>query len=147
LIALTCVTYIPVLFGGFVWDDEYDIVANHQLHTLGGLVRLWTMPGIVTQYYPLTNTTFWIEYQLWGPLAAGLSPEQHSSSRNQRRFCSGGCCDNCRSPPPGSPPPFLPYIRCMSNRFAWIIERKNTLSGVLYLATMLARHSCMATDN
>ena len=63
--------YWPALHAGFVWDDDMYVTENATLRSLDGLRRLWLERGAVPQYYPLTHTTFWLEYHLWGLAPAG----------------------------------------------------------------------------
>ena len=65
LVALTCLVYVPVLWAGFVWDDDDYVVENASLRDTTGLVRIWTDPLATPQYYPLVQTSFWIEQHLW----------------------------------------------------------------------------------
>ena len=58
--------YLPALFGPFLWDDGRCVVENTALRDLHGLWRIWTDPTASQQYYPLTFTTFWLDYQMWG---------------------------------------------------------------------------------
>lgn len=77
IILLTLVAYLPAIFAGYIWEDSYYITNNALLQRGDGLGRIWT--GVVPspanyplpQYYPLTYTTFWIEYRLWGVQPAG----------------------------------------------------------------------------
>jgi len=64
---LGLVAYFPALRAGFIWDDDLYVSANQTLRSLDGLRRIWFDPGASPQYYPLTFTSFWIEFQLWGP--------------------------------------------------------------------------------
>jgi Flp pilus assembly protein TadD len=66
LIAATFLAYFPALHGGFIWDDDAHISANPTLRSLSGLWEIWFRPGATCQYYPLSFTVFWAEYQLWG---------------------------------------------------------------------------------
>jgi len=66
LVVMTLAAYLPVWEAGFVWDDDDYVTANSTLHNLDGLRRIWLEPGAVPQYYPLTFTSFWVEYHLWG---------------------------------------------------------------------------------
>ncbi len=66
LVLLTVVSLAPALKGSFIWDDDAYVSANATLRSAGGLRRIWFEPGALAQYYPLTYTTFWIEYRLWG---------------------------------------------------------------------------------
>jgi len=65
-VLLTFAVYGQTLKAGFVWDDEGNILRNPMLRSVAGLLRIWTEPLAVPQYYPMTYTTFWIEYRLWG---------------------------------------------------------------------------------
>lgn len=65
LLALTFTAYWPVLHNGFVWDDDRYIEGNTQLLSTTGLANIWLQPHALDQYYPLTFTTFWIEYHFW----------------------------------------------------------------------------------
>ena len=47
------------------WDDGAYITNNRNLHDAAGLWRIWFSTEN-EQYYPLTFTTYWLEYQLWG---------------------------------------------------------------------------------
>jgi len=62
--------YLPALRAGFVWDDEPLITANPLLRSLSGLAEIWS-GARTADYFPLTNTIFWIEYHLFGAHAAG----------------------------------------------------------------------------
>src|SRR4051812_39179602 len=66
LAALT--VYSPALRGKFLWDDDRHVENNHNLRDAAGLARIWTKFGYrsggTVQYYPLTHTTYWLEYQL-----------------------------------------------------------------------------------
>src|SRR5207244_12002797 len=67
IVLITCVTYMPALRAGFVSDDFQDVTDNQLLRTAGGLRDLWTAQWryYPLQYYPVTFTSFWIEYHLW----------------------------------------------------------------------------------
>jgi Flp pilus assembly protein TadD len=60
------IVYWPALSGHFIWDDDTHISANGALRTGRGLWEIWFKPGATCQYYPLTFSVFWLEYQLWG---------------------------------------------------------------------------------
>src|SRR5665213_4594737 len=66
LLALVAVVYWPATQADFIYDDTIDVRDNVHLRSLSGLSGIWFQLGAVDQYYPLTYTTFWIEYHLWG---------------------------------------------------------------------------------
>jgi protein O-mannosyl-transferase len=70
IVAGVWLVYLPALRAGFVWDDELLITANSLLHTVSGLREIWSF-GRTADYFPLTNTIFWIEWHLFGRAAAG----------------------------------------------------------------------------
>ena len=67
-LALAC--YFPSLSGGFIWDDDLLISGNRVILVANGLHSLWctTQPP---DYWPLTNSSFWIEWRLWGMNTSG----------------------------------------------------------------------------
>jgi hypothetical protein len=60
--------YLPAMKGGFIWDDDAHIVNNANLRSPKGLWQMWSNPRSIQgrQVYPLTFTTFWLEYRIWG---------------------------------------------------------------------------------
>src|SRR5207244_2817948 len=66
LFVATMIAYLPVWHAGFIWDDDKYVTQNALLHSWHGLKQIWFEPGATVQYYPLTFTTFWLEYHLWG---------------------------------------------------------------------------------
>jgi hypothetical protein len=55
LIALTILVYLPVLSGGFIWDDYSQIIGNRMVHASDGLYRFWFTTE-APNYWPLTST-------------------------------------------------------------------------------------------
>lgn len=137
IVLMTLAAYVPAIGGGFIWDDDAHVTRNPMLHDAGGLWRIWTQPGAVPQYYPLVFTTFWMEYHVWGLSPVGyhlLNVLLHAAGavlvwRILRRL--------------GAPGAWLAGAIFALHpvhveSVAWITERKNVLSGALYLGAMLA---------
>ncbi len=59
------IAYLPSLSGGFILDDDTLITVNKLIEASDGLFRFWCNTE-ATDYWPMTNTTFWIEWRLWG---------------------------------------------------------------------------------
>lgn len=57
--------YLPVLRGGFVWDDDLHITRSALNVEPGGWSRIWTSAEAM-QYYPLTFTAFRAERAVFG---------------------------------------------------------------------------------
>jgi Flp pilus assembly protein TadD len=70
IVIAVAVVYLPVLRGDFVWDDFLLITGNPLLQTFSGLLEIWS-GGRTADYFPLTNTAFWIEHHLFGANATG----------------------------------------------------------------------------
>ncbi len=65
IILAVFIAYRPSLCGEFIWDDGTLLTKNKLIKASDGLYRLWCTTE-VTDYWPVTNTTFWIEWRLWG---------------------------------------------------------------------------------
>ncbi len=136
LILLTGLCYLPALRGSFLWDDNVLVTANPLLRSVGGLHDIWwsTRPY---DYFPLTLTSFWLEWPLWGdhPLGYHLTNLLlHLVSamlfwRIMRALRLPGAWF-------GALLFALHPVNVAS--VAWIAERKNALSMVFYLACLLA---------
>jgi tetratricopeptide (TPR) repeat protein len=70
IVIAVALAYLPALRAGFVWDDEQLVTRNPLLRTFSGLVEIWS-GGRTADYFPITNTVFWIESHLFGQAAAG----------------------------------------------------------------------------
>lgn len=70
LVVLTCLAYLPVLRAGFVWDDDTFVWANPLIHARDGLAKFW-FTGAAPDYWPVTSSSLWLEWRLWGMHAAG----------------------------------------------------------------------------
>ncbi|MBI2825875.1 MAG: tetratricopeptide repeat protein [Planctomycetia bacterium] len=137
LVAMTLVTYLPALRNGFIWDDDFYVVENRTLRSLEGLRQMWFEPHSLPQYYPLVHTTFWVEYHLWGDRPRGYHLDNillHGLSavlfwQVLTRLSVPGAW-------------FAAAIFALHpvevESVAWITERKNVLSCVLALSSLLA---------
>ena len=71
LIALmAAVAYFPSIDGGFIWDDHDLLTESPLVRASDGLYRLWCTSE-PEDYWPVTYTTFWIEWRLWGLHSTG----------------------------------------------------------------------------
>lgn len=69
------VVCLPAFNGDFIWDDRgLYIVDNQLLRAADGPWRFWFTTDCV-DYYPLSYTTYWLEYHL-----AGLDPRLYHAS-------------------------------------------------------------------
>jgi tetratricopeptide (TPR) repeat protein len=64
LLVLVLVAYLPAVSGGFIWDDDAHLTENPCIVGPLGLKDIWTSAH--ARICPLVQTTFWLEYRLWG---------------------------------------------------------------------------------
>jgi Tfp pilus assembly protein PilF len=57
--------YWPAIHGGFLFDDDTLVTRSAVAQAADGLRRIWFSTEAV-DYWPVTNTTFWVEWRLWG---------------------------------------------------------------------------------
>ncbi len=137
LFVMTIIAYVPALGAGYIWDDNMYVTGNALLRSVGGLWDIWVKVGATPQYYPLVFTTFWIEHQLWGQSAAGyhvVNVLLHAGGAALlwmalRRLAVPGAWLAAA---------VFALHPVHVESVAWITERKNVLSGVLYLSAFLA---------
>lgn len=64
IVLALCIAYYPSLHGWFVYDDDLLITANPLVKAPDGLYRFWFTDESI-DYWPVVNTTFWVEWRLW----------------------------------------------------------------------------------
>jgi protein O-mannosyl-transferase len=136
LAIVVLIAYVPAMRGGFVWDDDDYVQENRVLRSDDGLRAIWTEPTSVPQWYPLVHTTFWLEFRLWG-----LNPLGYHVTNVLIHIFSMALL-------------YLVLLRLevrgallaagvfglhpvMVESVAWITERKNVLSLLCYLGSLL----------
>jgi len=65
LVALVLIAYVPLWHAGFIWDDDTMLTANPLIHAGNGLYQFWFTRN-AQDYWPVTSTSLWIEWRLWG---------------------------------------------------------------------------------
>src|SRR3954465_15035585 len=123
----------------FIWDDDHYVTDNPNMRNWEGLKNIWVPEDMArerTQYYPLVNTAFWIQYQLWGLKAKGyhmVNVVLHAAAATLlwvllRKLRVRGAWA-------GGAGWALHPVQVES--VAWIAELKNILSALFYFATIL----------
>jgi hypothetical protein len=137
VVAATVVAYVPCLRGPFIWDDNAYVVENDMVRSEAGLARLWLEPRAYRmQYFPLTYTTLWADYQAFGEDTFGYHLENvllHAANALLlwallvRLSVPGGFVASL----------LFALHPCHVESVAWICERKNTLSLLFMLLAAL----------
>ena len=70
ILAIAVLAYIPAMQGGFLWDDYSFLKDNWLIQAPDGLRRFWFTTQ-AEDYFPLTSSTLWVEWRIWGDHAAG----------------------------------------------------------------------------
>ena len=73
LLALAVGCMVPAVMAEFVWDDIY-LTRSKTVPQLGGLIDIWLSPKShqpEIHFWPVTYSSFWLEYRLWGFHPAG----------------------------------------------------------------------------
>ena len=122
-----------------VWDDR--ILTNAEpVRDVSGLWQIWFSPSAIGEeghYWPLVYTTFWLEHKLWGYTPAGyhlVNVLLHLANtlllwHLLRRLAMPGAWVVAAV--------FAVHPLHVES-VAWVIERKDVLSGLFYLAAVLA---------
>ena len=134
LFVAVALTYTPVLWAGFVWDDNFVLTASPVIIGPLGLKEIWTTAA--ADICPLTLTTFWLGHKLWGldPLPYHLLTV----------FLHGACAVTLwrvllRLQIPGAwvGAALWALHPVQVESVAWISELKNVQSGLFYLLSIL----------
>jgi protein O-mannosyl-transferase len=136
LVLLTVIAYLPALRSGFVWDDDATLTQNALMKAPDGLYRYWctTEPA---DYWPVTSTTLWLEWRLWGMKAPG-----YHATNVALHLCNALLLWMIlrRLRIPGSYLAAVIFAVHPVNveSVAWIAERKNVLSMLFFLVSVLS---------
>jgi tetratricopeptide (TPR) repeat protein len=153
-VLLTAIVYWPTLGNRFVWDDDDYVQENGTLSSPAGLNAIWSDPAATPQYYPLVHTSYWIEHALWG-----LNPRGYHIDNLLLHAVAALLVWRLlvRLAVPGAwlAAAFFAVHPVEVESVAWITERKNVLSCVFALGSMLAYlrfapptpQTSLATDN
>jgi hypothetical protein len=136
LVLATVLVYLPALKAGFIWDDDLLLTENADIQSPDGLREIWMLPAEF-EYYPVTWTSFWLEWRLWGMNAKGYHATNillHALGvllvwQILVRVGIRGA---------GWAALIFAIHPVNVESVAWISERKNTLSLVFYGLTTLA---------
>ena len=139
LALLAGVCYLPaMLWGGLIWDD-FIWFRSPAVLEWSGLGTIWSWPSSIEHekhYWPLSYTTLWVEHKAWGLEPAGyhiVNVLLHLLNsllvwRLLLRLALPGAWVVAAV--------FAVHPMHVES-VAWIIERKDVLSGLFYLTAVL----------
>lgn len=136
ILLATMAVYWPAVHAGFIWDDDDTLTANPLISAPDGLWLIW-IGGKFYDYWPMTLTSFWLEWRLWGLSATGYHVTNillHAGAAILlwRVLQQLGIPAACLAA--------LIFAIHPTNvqSVAWITERKNTLSLFFFSLALLA---------
>ena len=138
--ALVVASYLPALWGEFIWDD-FLLTKLKAVSSWDGIWRLWLDPvtaylqrdAVEGHYWPLLYTTFWLEHKFWG-----FDPLGYHIVNLLLHFANTALLWRLlvRLGVPGAV--FAAAVFAVhplhTESVAWIISRKDLLSALLYLS-------------
>ncbi|MES1261604.1 MAG: tetratricopeptide repeat protein [Acidobacteriota bacterium] len=147
IVVLTMLAYVPAMTGLFIWEDDQHVVDNPLLRDWEGLARIWTdvFPNPANyplpQYYPLTQTTFWLQYQLGGHSADGVPlPMPFHVTNVVLHVCSAlllwFLLARLRVPGAWLAAALFAIHPIQAETVSWISERKNCLAVFFFLSSL-----------
>ncbi len=132
---VTVLVYLPSIGAGFIWDDDALVTNNPAVKTADGLYSIW-FTSWSGDYIPLTTSSFWLEWRLWKAHPAGyhiVNILLHAANaallwRILTALRAAGAWLAALL--------FAVHPVCAAS-VTWVAERKNTLSMLLFLASLL----------
>ena len=138
IVLLVLLAYLPALRGGFVWDDDsWTTGIPVLLRNTWGLEMMWAHTTALQQYYPLSGTTFWLDYQLWKFWTTPYHVE-NLMLHVLAALLFWRLLLRLQLPGAWLAAALFALHPVMVESAAWITERKNVLSLALYLGALLA---------
>ena len=132
-------SYFPAFFAGFIWDDRI-FTQTHVVRDWSGLWRIWFSPAEIeneAHYWPLVYTTFWLEHKLWGYAPAGyhvVNVLLHLANV----LLLWRLLTWLAVPGAWMVAAVFAVHPLHVESVAWVMERKDVLSGLFYLAACSA---------
>ena len=136
LAATTFLAYSPAWNGKPVWDDEM-LLTPHGRHSFSSLEHIWIQPSTARQFHPLVESVFWVEARLWGDAPLGyhlVNIALHIASA----LLLLRILRTLKIPGAWLAASLFALHPVHVESVAWLVELKNTLSGVFFLGAALA---------
>jgi tetratricopeptide (TPR) repeat protein len=137
LVLLTFLAFFPAYKCAFIWDDttlvtrQAGVIDPDPLH---GLVIIWTGAAKI-DYFPLTETTFWLEHHLWGNAPLGYHIDNIlNQAANVVLFWM--LLKRLKVPGATIAAALFAIHPLLVESVVWVAERKNTLSLLFFLLAL-----------
>jgi tetratricopeptide (TPR) repeat protein len=135
LLVLTFAAYFPALSGDYIWTDWQNLGAGKGAATLAELGRYWTSSE-TEQYFPLTYSSFWLERWAWGPLP--MATHAINVAFHFLNACLlARVLRRLNIPGAWLAAAVFALHPVHVESVAWMIERKNVMSGFFFLLALL----------
>ncbi len=136
LLLITAAAYVPAMRLGFVMDDDAMLTENPLIKSGKGLAGIWFGRQLM-DYFPLTYSSFWVEWRLWGMNPVGY----HAVNillHGVGVVLLWRVCVALRLARPWLVALVFAVHPVAVASVAWVAERKNTLSFPFFLLALLA---------
>lgn len=150
IVVVPLLVFLPAIANGFVWDDHFNFVSNREYRGLGWPQIMWMLTSAhLSHWIPVTWLTLGLDYVVWGMSPAGYHLSNillHSANAwvfylVARRLL--------RAAAPTTPHAvlvtgaagaalFFAVHPLRAESVAWITERRDLVSGLLFLLAALA---------
>lgn len=145
ILVLGLIVYWPALHAGFIWDDDMFLTLNPLIKASDGLRRFW-FTNQAADYWPLTSTSLWLEWRLWG-----MNPMGYHTTNVVLHLIESLLLWKIlyRLKIPGS---YLAAVLFLIHPLnvesvAWITQSKNTMAMLFFLITCLCFTNSEETSN
>jgi tetratricopeptide (TPR) repeat protein len=128
--------YWPAIHGGFLFDDDAMVTGSALVKASDGLRRMWFTTEAI-DYWPLTNSSLWLEWRLWGAAPTGYHVTNvllHIASA----LVLWSILRRLRFPAPWLGAMVFALHPVNVQSVAWIAQRKNTLALFCFLLATAA---------
>lgn len=135
MLILCALSYGPALHAPLYWDDS-DWLTENPAVKHSNISWIWTHHRSTDSYYPLTLTSFWAEYKIWGAWLPGYRAVNillHAASA----FLLWRILAKVKVPGALLAAIVWAVHPIQAESVVWITERKNTLSGIFFFAGLL----------
>jgi tetratricopeptide (TPR) repeat protein len=136
LVALVVLAYLPTLSNGFVWDDDAALTQNPFMASDDGLRQFW-LTADTPDYWPVTATTLWVEWRLWGLRPAGYHAT-NLALHAAEVLLLWAVLRRLRLPGAWLAAALFAVHPVNVETVAWITQRKNLMAMLFFLLSVLA---------